>query len=100
MVYVYTEAELEILHEVELEYLRNDCVYNAITYVRFVSKSKGIRNGKRRLRRHYKEVHLVKYRIGFHLWHRFTFDVYATEIIGQFADAEMLKERIINLWGF
>lgn len=71
-----------------------------VTYHRFVSRSKGRRNGKRRIQRCWKEVHLVRYRDGFHLWHRFPFDVYASEIIGGFADAEMLKERIIELWGY
>lgn len=87
--------------EVLKEYLHNDVVAQNITYHhRFVSKSKGWRKGKKRIRRHWKEVHLLRYNDGFHLWHRFRFDVYATEIIGPFANSEMLKERVIELWGY
>lgn len=86
--------------EVMAECLANDLVATSIHYVRFVSKSKGWRNGKRRMRRHSQEIHLVKYNDGWHDWHNFQFDVYATEIIGQHADAEMLKEWIIQLWGY
>lgn len=82
------------------EFLACDPVAAKIRYVRFVSKSKGRRNGKQRLRRNWREIHLVKYTDGYHLWHNFQFDVYATEIIGQHANAEMLRQRIIDLWGY
>jgi hypothetical protein len=100
-----TQAEYEaaIEYEVRQELADNDPVVSTITYRRFVSKSKGRRNGKKRVRRNWKEVHLVQYRGGGHnftQWHLFTFDVYATEILGAHSDAEMLKDRIIERWGY
>lgn len=96
----YREWQKAIEAEALKEALSDDCVYRSITYKRFVSKSKGIRNGKQRIRRNWKDVHLVEYNSGYHYWHNFPFDEYATEIIGQFADGEMLKDRIIELWGY
>jgi hypothetical protein len=91
--------------EVQAECDQNDPVIQNITYHRFVSRSKGIRNGKRRIRRGLKEVHLLSYRGGqFRQWHRFPFDTYATEIFGtqhSKEDAEeALRQAIINRWGF
>lgn len=100
MVIAYEPWEEEWLAEAKAEYLTDDRVANNITYRYFVSKSKGRRNGKKRIRRIWKEVHLVKYIGGFYQWHRFPFDIYATEIIGQHAVGEVLKERIIDLWGY
>lgn len=94
------DYEKKVMAEVEAEFLANDPVTTKITYHRFVSKSKGRRNGKQRKRRTWKEVHLVQYMGGFQSWHLFPFDEFATEIIGQHADEDMLKQRIINLWGF
>lgn len=98
------ELELEYQHQMEVEakaeYLANNPVARNIVYRSFTSKSKGIRNGKKRIRRRWKEVHLVKYSNGFHLWEKFPFDVYASEIIGKHADGEQLKEAIIELWGY
>ncbi len=90
-----------LLREVEAEYLRDNAVHCSIIYRRFVSRSKGRRNGRRRLRRNWKEVHLLRYMGGkFRQWHRFPFDVYTTEILGQHADGEILKDEIIRLWGY
>jgi len=75
-------------------------VFKGIKYRRFVSRTKGRRNGKQRLRRNWKETHLVKYSNGFHLWCNFPFDIYATEILGEAFDGEDLKQRIIDLWGY
>ena len=83
----------------ELE-LTDPIVIKGVQYVRFVSKSKGIRNGKRRMRKKWQEVRLIKYRLGFQLWHRFAFDIYATEILGQAFDGEDLKQRLDGLWGY
>ncbi len=82
------------------EVLNNDPVARNITYRSFCSRSKGWRNGKQRVRKHWKDVQLVRYRGGYSQWHRFPFDEYATEIIGQHADGELLKERIIEHWGY
>lgn len=100
---MYEDWELDIIAEAKAEADQSDVVRRKITYRTFVSRSKGIRNGRRRYRRNWKEVRLVKYNNGFHLWHRFTFDVYATEIMGKMVgkdDAEeSLKQAIIRRWG-
>ena len=85
--------------EVKTECEQVDSVFNDISYKRFLSRSKGWRNGKQRIRKG-KEVHLVGKMGIFHLWHNFWFDVHATEIMGEHADGKMLKERIIELWGY
>lgn len=91
--------------EVQAECDQNDPIVRNITYHRFVSRSKGIRNGKRRIRRGLKEVRLVRYRAGpFRQWHRVPFDRIATEVFGQQyskEDAEeALRQEIINRWGW
>jgi hypothetical protein len=92
------EYEREVKREVAAECRQEDRVARLITFRAFVSKSKGIRNGKRRVRKHWKEVYLVRYRSeGFRSWNRFPFDEAATEIIGQHADGEILKERVLEL---
>ena len=59
-----------------------DPVKRNFKYSAFTSKSKGIRNGKRRIRKRWKDVELVAYQgTGFHLWHRFPFDETATEAL-------------------
>ncbi|KKN45084.1 hypothetical protein LCGC14_0686660 [marine sediment metagenome] len=93
------DYEAAVEAEVKAELDRTDIVYQEIQYTRFLSRSKGWRNGKRQLRKG-KEVHLVGRKGIFRSWHLFPFDVIATEIIGQHADGEMLKERIIELWGY
>lgn len=92
------EYEAQIEAEVKAECRGEDRVAQLVVFHPFVSKSKGIRNGKRRTRKHWKEVYLVNYRnTGFRSWGRFPFDEAATEIIGQYADGELLKERILEL---
>lgn len=102
---VYNDYERAAIAEVEAELAAEDPVVRNITYHRFVSRSKGWRNGKQRLRRVVKEVHLVQYhQCGFHQWHRFPFDVYATEIFKERyskEDAEeALKQEIKRRWGY
>ena len=96
----YQNYCLETEFEVKKEFLNNDRIYNLISYRFFVSKSKG----RGRKRRNITEVHLVKYNVknndGFHLWRKFQFDVYASEILGYEADADDLRQAIINMWGF
>ncbi len=96
------------------EALANNPVAQTISYWRFVSKSKGRRNGKQRIRKHWKEVHLIGTKRGvshgrfsgghFTQWHLFPFDVYATEILGAQVQPdeaeEYLKNEIIKLWGY
>jgi hypothetical protein len=73
---------IEILNELEKEIEYCDPVKRNYKYRAFTSKSKGIRNGKRRIRRCWKDVELVSYRdSGFHLWDRFPFDETATETL-------------------
>lgn len=83
------------------ELVESSPVIQAITYHRFVSRSKGWRNGKRRIRKHWKEIRLIKYARGFTQWHRFPFDEYATEILGEKigAEFESLQNEIIREWG-
>jgi len=85
----YEEAEREGLEE----FNRYDAVATVMQYVNFVSKSKGRRNGKQRRRRHFKDIELVRYTNGWHLWHNFKFDVYCTEILGN----EIPKEEAENI---
>ena len=87
------------LKEVHAETLKENPVARSLTVHTFVSRSKGLRNGKRRLRKHLKETYLKSiYKTGFQSWRRFPFDVYATEIINQQADRETLKEQILELY--
>jgi len=79
----YNEWCRKEMEEGEAEYLGHSPIYAAFTYVAFVSLSKGLRNGKRRLRRHWKETRLIRYQRGpFMAWHKFPFDVYASEVLG------------------
>ena len=76
------------------EYKVQNRVCSLITYIAFVSKSKGryyYKKGgyKRRLRRNWKEVELIKYGNGSWVsWHRFPFDVVATEVYGDILNSE------------
>lgn len=93
----YAQIEAEALEECD----QYNPVVREITYRRFVSRSKGRRNGKQRQRSKREEVHLIKYRdVGFHTWRNFPFDVYATEILGQHADGDTLRDEIEKRWGF
>ncbi len=98
----YQEYQARVEREVQASVLAADPIHRTCRYVGFVSKSKGIRNGKQRLRRNWKEIYLVRYREGpVTQWHRFPFDTCATEIFGASvspdeADAmlrELLPER-------
>lgn len=95
-----SQVEIDFWNDINREALYFNPVARNITYHRFVSKSKGIRNGKKRVRQRWKEIRLIKYRIGFHQWHNFKFDEYCTEILGPKAETEDLKEEIIKLWGW
>ncbi len=88
------EYETKVIDEVLRELRDNDPVIRNFSYVSFVSKSKGIRNGKRRFRRNWKEVELVSYQGGhYSLWHRFPFDIYASEVLG---DIEDVEKKLMN----
>jgi hypothetical protein len=104
------EWQRHVEEQVRDEWLSTDPVATSIRYAAFVSKSKGLRTSKkrgtyRRVRRCWKEVYLVKYDSGArntpcHQWHRFPFDVYATELMGDIEDAtEALKEKIPMVCG-
>lgn len=83
----WQEEELKVgLHE----YRSSDVIVRAIKYAAFASKSKGIRNGKRRLRKHWKEVELVKYRSGWHLSKNFPWDIVAQEVLHPIYDKDGL----------
>lgn len=101
------EAERILERQLHREWQESeDSVYRAIRAVRFVSKSKGIRNGKRRIRKQWKEVYLLRYLNdnchGYRQWHRFPFDEYATEILGNQGGEyphEALMNRVQELYG-
>lgn len=77
-----TEETKQILHELEKEIDAHDPVARNYKYRSFVSRSKGIRNGKRRYRKNWKDVELVSYQgYGWHQWHRFPFDETVTEAL-------------------
>lgn len=96
------EDELKELYgdDAVQELVKEDPVRNEITYHRLVSRSKGIRNGKRRYRKFIKVVRLLKRTHGYKFtqWHHFQFDQEATEI--GVKDGEDLKERIDDIWGY
>jgi hypothetical protein len=72
----------KLLSEIDSEIRLHDPVASNFQYRAFVSRSKGIRNGKRRIRKHWKDIELVKYQDGnFHQWHRFPFDETVTEAL-------------------
>jgi len=97
----YVDYCREVEEAVKRELMAADAVIvKGVKYVRYVSRSKGRRNGKKILRKNWREVHLVKYGRRFLSWHKFPFDIYATEILGQAFDGEDLKQSIIDLWGY
>ena len=83
----YQSVERECKEEVRAA----DPVVTNIGYRSFTSRSKGIRNGKRRVRRSWKEVELIRYRSGWHYPHRSRLDEVATEVTkGQLGDDALL----------
>jgi len=101
-----TPEEEAILADTRQEWLATDSgIHQQFVFVAFVSKSKGWRNGKRRIRKHWKEVELVKYRDGrFRLSHLFPWDVVAPEALGlQFVDnpeeVEQALRDLVPIYG-
>ncbi len=79
------EAEIaeyykQVEDEVNQEAQANDPVIRNVGYRYFTSKSKGIRNGKRRIRRHWKEVELIRYQTGWHQPHKVRLDCVTQEL--------------------
>lgn len=72
------------------EVLANDPVIRNIGYRAFVSKSKGRRNGKQRVRRCWKEVELIRYQTGWHKPHRSRLDMVAAEVTRGLMDDDEL----------
>jgi len=94
----YQEYCAKIEREAWAQFLANDPIHQSCVYVEFISKSKGKRNGKQRLRRYWKEVYLIKYRdSGFTQAHRFPFDKYATEIFGMSVKSDEAEEKLREL---
>lgn len=87
----YKEVETEVMAEV----MENNRIHQLVRFHSFVSKSKGRRNGKQRIRRCWKEVDLVSYgKPGFTSWDRFPFDEYAPEIFGRSVPADEAEEHL------
>ena len=99
------ELEEKAAHdEVMAQVLLEDPVLRSMRRRQFVSRSKGIRNGKRRYRRHWKEVDLIHYKAipgRWFTWRKFPFDKYAQEILGDHYRSDYpeheLQERCNNL---
>jgi len=84
----YTE---QVLAEAKEEALSSDPVYRNIGYRYFTSRSKGLRNGKQRIRRRWKEIELIRYQTGWHYPHRSRLDCVAQELTHeQMSDDELL----------
>lgn len=94
----YEDYCAEVEAEATAEFLANDPVHQNFRYHEFVSRSKGWRNGKQRLRCPPKEVCLLSYRDrGFHQAHRFPFDVDATETFGSSVKPDEAEEKLREL---
>ncbi len=75
----------------------SDPVRKSIRLHSFVSRSKGWRNGKRRLRARWKEIDLLSYRHGpFHTWQHFPFDVYSTEVLGDIPASDRIPREEVR----
>lgn len=93
----YHRWQDEELRAGQHEFENHDAIARAIKYVAFVSKSKGIRNGNRRLRRHWKEVELVKYHRGWHLSKNFPWDTTAQEVLSHISEKDgLLAEKMLQ----
>ena len=92
----YEDYCARVEQEGMVEFLDHNAIHRNVKYVYFTSKSKGMRNGKQRLRRNWKEIELFKYRDGnYHQAHHFPFDVYATEVLGDIDNAEAKFKELI-----
>lgn len=84
------EYEARVEAEVLAELAQTDPVIRNVGYVNFVSRSKG----KGRRRRNWTEVELFRYQTGWHLPHKFAFDIIADELIGETMDADEFKHYV------
>ena len=102
------QVQEEVLSEIEV----SDPVSSSMRYACYMSRSKGGQNNKvvkaksgktygpyrhygPYRRKHPEEVELVTHRGGqSHLWHRFPFDVYATEIFGSSVQKEDAEDKL------
>ena len=100
------EYEAEVLAEVASEQMEDEPVLRELRYREFVSKSYGRRNGKRRPRRNWKEIYLLRYPgagndTRWYTWERFPWENCAQEILGDGYQCEdpvrVLQERIMEL---
>ncbi len=82
---------VKVLAEAKEEALTDDVVHRNSGYRSFTSRSKGIRNGKQRIRRRRKEIELIRYQTGWHYPHRAKLDEVASEVTHeQMGDDELL----------
>lgn len=74
-----TDYYAQVEAEVEAETHTSDPICSRYRYITFVSKSKG----RGRKRRHWEEIELVHdtYAHIITSWHKYPFDVYATEVL-------------------
>lgn len=93
---IYTEAERQDLEQGLQEYLSTDKLACSITYVAFLSYSKG----RNRKRRYPKEIELIRYDNGYHYPHNFRWDDIATEVMPRGLDgleADAMLRRMVPI---
>lgn len=82
---------LQMLAEGETEFRGNDPVICNVGYRCFTSRSKGWHRGKKRYRRKWKEIELIRYQTGWHYPRLSQLDQVATELTGGLmSDNELL----------
>ncbi len=80
----------DILADVWAELMASDVVVRNVGYRSFVSRSKGWRNGQRRVRERLKQVELIRYQSGWHYPRRSKLDEVGTEIECHMGDDDLL----------
>ncbi len=96
--------EAEVAAELDAQVLEDDQIWQQMHYREFVSRSYGRRHGIRRLRRHWKEVVLLRYPKSdkyWYTWRKFPWDKYAQELLTDEYQCDdpvrVVQERIIEL---
>lgn len=80
----------EMPADVYTELMASDPVVGNVGYRSFVSRSKGWRNGRRRIRKRLKQVELIRYMDGWHYPQHSKLDEVATEIRCHMGDDDLL----------
>jgi hypothetical protein len=98
-----TDEDRALYEQITAECDQFNPVKQSIVCHAFVSRSKGRRNGKQRIRRSVKEVQLVSHYRQFYQLHRAPLDEWVTEVyegnFNPFIDADYLREQIKTEFG-